>query len=174
MKKYIVAIMILFIPCVTYALTMCARDDSLVISLVGGTNGINGSNKYNASEFTWRVDYNYGTILGEATCLSAAEGGQPSNAGDGSGVMTNVDGEKLPHSIPKALRGRSEANAENPDLSTERTYCWCRMAHPASSRWVFQFSYSAAYCTSACANYCANNANGNVAWRSALFRAVGE
>ena len=174
MKKYIVAIMILFIPCVTYALTMCARDDSLVISLVGGTNGINGSNKHNASEFTWRVDYNYGTILGEATCLSAAEGGQPSNANINSGVMTNVDGEKLPHSIPKALRGTSEANAENPELSTERGYCWCRMAHPASSRWVFLYSASAADCTSYCANYCASGAYSNVAWRSALFRAVGE
>ena len=171
MKKYIVAIMILFIPCVTYALTMCARDDSLVISLVGGTNGINGSNKYNASEFTWRVDYNYGTILGEATCLSAAEGGQPSG---GAGVMTNVDGEKLPHSIPKALRGTSKPNAENPDLSTERAHCWCRMAHPASSRWVFRSSPSAAYCTSNCAGDCAGYANSNVAWRSALFRAVGE
>ena len=174
MKKYILAILILFIPCVTYALTMCARDDSLVISLVGGINGITGTNtadKYNAAEFVWRVDYNYGTILGEATCLSNAEGGQPSGA---AGVMTNVDGEMLSHDIPKGYKGTSPANADNPELSTERGHCWCRMTHPASSRWVFRRSDIAANCSVYCASYCAGDAFGNVGWRSALFRAVGK
>ena len=171
MKKYILATLILFIPCVTYALTMCARDDSLVISLVGGINGISGTNTHNAAEFVWRVDYNYGTILGEATCLSNAEGGQPSG---GAGVMTNVDGEMLSHDIPKGYKGTSPANAENPELNTERGHCWCRMTHPASSRWVFQYSNNAPYCSATCAYNCALNAFSDVGWRSALFRAVGK
>lgn len=172
MKKYIIAVLILFIPCVTYALTMCARDDSLVVALNGDVNG--SSSTYNASEFTWRADYNYGTILGEATCLSEAEGGKPSNATDNSGVMTNVDGEMLSHDIPKGYKGTSPANTENPELSTERRYCWCRMTHPAISRWVFRYSNNAAHCSDNCALSCAANAFSNVGLRSAMFNSIGK
>ena len=170
MKKYILATLILFIPCVTYALTMCARDNSLVVALNSGIAGDN-TQTFKRDEFTWRVNFEYGTILGEATCLSEAEGGKPSGS---AGVMTNVDGEMLSHDIPKGYKGTSPANADNPELSTERGHCWCRMTHPASSRWVFQSPTNAAGCSLNCANYCATYASNYASWRSAMFNSIGK
>ena len=56
----------------------------------------------------------------------------------------------------------------------DRGYCWCRMTHPASSRWVFNNSNSASNCASNCANNCGNNAQNNAALRSGLFGSVGK
>ncbi|MDW2994648.1 MAG: hypothetical protein R8N24_01300 [Alphaproteobacteria bacterium] len=158
MKKYIVAIMILFIPCVTYALTMCARDNSLVVALNGGIPGDN-TQTFNRDEFTWRVNFEYGTILGEATCLSEAEGGKPMLGTGNAGYhpYINTNNQMLSQDIPKGYRGTSPVNTENPELGTQRIYCWCRMTHPAMSRWVF--NRETAYCATSCTDYCANYVN---------------
>ena len=41
--------------------------------------------------------------------------------------------------------------------------CWCKMTHPAVSRWVFRNSYSSA---SVCATYCALGCGDDVRARS--------
>lgn len=170
MKKYIIAVLILFIPCVTYALTMCARDDSLVVALNSGING-DGTPTYNRNEFTWRVNFTYGTILGEATCLSAAEGGVAPEMGS----IVNSNGDMIPQSVPKGRSGQSDPNPDNPDLDRKRVYCWCRMTHPAMSRWVFREDRGD-MCAYTCAEYCstANGVNMTSHLRKAMFNSIGK
>ena len=156
MKRVLFILVMMMIPCVGGALTMCVRDSAMVVSLdpaVGGTG-----NKYNAAEMVWSATFPYGTIYGEATCLSAADGTPSENT---MGVYTNSKGEMLP-------RG---------DVFTQRLdggYCWCRMTHPAYSRWVFGSSNSASACASACADYCGNGARDSAALRAGLFGSVGK
>ncbi|MDW2994727.1 MAG: hypothetical protein R8N24_01720 [Alphaproteobacteria bacterium] len=127
MKKYILAFLILFIPCVTHAITMCARNDTLVGSLIPGNRNNNPTSAYSPTEPLWRATYPWGTVFGEATYLSAAEGGEPSGT---SYSLTNTDGKMIPMDTLAGQVG-DDANG-NP-----REYCWCRMTHPVRSRWVF-------------------------------------
>ena len=102
---------------------MCVRDSSLVVSLDQSIGGSNYS--HNASEMLWWTEFSYGRIYGEATCLSEAEGGKPSGS---MGVITNADGNMLSQDVPAGLKNKD-------DDGNDRGYCWCRMTHPASSRW---------------------------------------
>ena len=145
MKKVLIVGLMLLMPCVGGALTMCVRDDSLVVSLDQSIGG--SGNGHNAAEMLWWTDFSYGRIYGEATCLSEAEGGKPSGS---QGVITNSNGEKLSQDIPAGLKNK---DADGND----RGYCWCRMTHPASSRWVFSNSYSASNCASTCADLCGSS-----------------
>lgn len=123
MKKYILVFLIIFTPCVTHAITMCARNDTLVGSLLTTSSVVSAG--ISATEPLWRIVFPWGTIFGEATLLSEAEGGKP-------GVLfgiTNVDGNMIPMDTPAGLVG-DDANG-NP-----REYCWCRMTHPMISRWM--------------------------------------
>ena len=154
MKNILFLLLLLLIPCVSGALTMCVRDSATVVSLdpaVGGTG-----NKYNAAEMVWSTTFPYGTIYGEATCLSDADGTPSENT---MGVYTNSKGEMLP--LRNEFSGQRNGGK-----------CWCRMTHPASSRWVFNSSSSASDCASNCANGCGYNAQYNAAMRSGLFGSV--
>ena len=162
MKK-IVLILCLFMTIPVMATEMCARNDTIVIPLdsnVGGT-----SNGNNAAEATWWAIFSYGRIYGLSTCLSAAEGGKPSGS---MGVYTNDKGQMLPQD--EALAGRTGQDADGND----RGYCWCKMTHPAYSRWVFAYSAPASGCVSNCASHCGNYAQRNAALRSGLFGSVGK
>ena len=156
MKRVLFILVMMIIPCVGGALTMCVRDSAMVVSLdpaVGGTGY-----KQNAAEMVWSTTFSYGTIYGEATCLSATDGTPSENT---MGVYTNSRGEMLPRGDTLAQR-------------LDGGYCWCRMTHPASSRWVFGTSDSASNCASGCAYYCGYNARSNAALRSGLFGSVGK
>ncbi len=156
MKNVLVVSLMLLMPCVGGALDMCVRDSAMVVSLDPAVNG--AGSHYNVSEMTWDTVFSYGTIYGEATCLSDADGTPSESA---MGVYTNSKGEMLP----------------NDDTFVQRKdggHCWCRMTHPASSRWVFFNSYSASTCASNCASNCGNNAQGNAALRGGLFGSVGK
>ena len=145
------------------ATEMCARNDTIVIPLDSNVGG--SSYDSNFAEATWWAIFNYGRIYGVSTCLSAAEGGKPSS---GMGVITNDKGEMLPDD--EALAGRTGKDADGND----RGYCWCKMTHPASSRWVFFYSYSASNCASNCANDCGRHAPAFGVLRSGLFGSVGK
>ena len=162
MKKLLVIIMMILIPCVGGALTMCVRDSSLVVSLDQSIAGT--SSGKNVSEMLWWVEFLYGRIYGEATCLSAAEGGKP----DGSQfAITNSNGEMLSQNIPAGLKGK---DADGND----RIHCWCRMTHPAYSRWVFVHSGSVSTCMANCALNCSERVQSYAACRSGLFGSVGK
>ena len=162
MKKAMIIIFMLMIPCVGWGLTMCVRDSSLVVSLDPSIGGSTNGN--NAAEMLWWAEFSYGRIYGEATCLSEAEGGKPSGS---MGVYTNTNGNMLPQDTPAGLRNQ---DADGND----RIYCWCKMTHPAYSRWVFTNSSSASDCASNCAYGCGCYARSNAALRSGLFGSVGK
>ena len=162
MKK-IVLILCLFMTIPVMATEMCARNDTIVIPLDSNVGG--SSSGYSAAEATWWAIFSYGRIYGLSTCLSAAEGGKPSGS---MGVYTNDKGQMLPQD--EALAGRSGKDADGND----RGYCWCKMTHPASSRWVFYYSSSASACASNCASNCGSLAQNSAALRSGLFGSVGK
>ena len=155
MKNVLVVSLMLLMPYVANALDMCVRDSAMVVSLDPAVGG--SSYKSNASEMTWSVTFSYGTIYGEATCLSGADG-KPS--GD-MGVYTNDRGEML-------------ANDDSLVQQKVGSYCWCRMTHPALSRWVFGYSISASHCFNGCASYCADNVSLTGVLRKGLFGSVGK
>ena len=142
---------------------MCARDDTMVLVFDKDIRG-SGSG-HNKTEWTWWVDFPYGRIAGEATCLSAAEGlGRTS----GQGVYYGTgDYSSTPITAESGLSGTdSDGN--------DRKYCWCKMTHPVSSRWVFYYaSADSSACASNCANYCGHNIPLNSAVRGGVFNSVG-
>ena len=162
MKKILIIYLVLLIPCVGDALTMCLRDNSLVVSLDKSISGT--GNGYSAAEMLWWTEFSYGNIYGEATCLSEAEGGKTTG---GMGAITNTKDTMIPQSISGGLSGQ-DANGN------DRIYCWCRMTHPAKSRWVYSISYSASACATDCSYYCANRARFSSALRGGLFGSVGK
>lgn len=125
MKKYIIVVFVFFVPCVTHAITMCARNNSLVGSVTSWAASNSVTGHFSNTEPFWRVVAPFGTIFGEATKLSASEGGEPSKQYS----ITNINGKMIPMDTPAGLVG-DDANG-NP-----REYCWCRMTHPMISRWV--------------------------------------
>lgn len=155
MKKYLIAVLLLFIPCVTYALTMCARDNSLVISLVPGYKAT--SVNYDNYTFEWGATMAYGRILGEATCLSDDEKNKYTDAEN-----------KISQDLPKAFKG-------NDDQGSVRGDCYCRITHPALSRWVLMLDNYHTSCSAFCAQVCSQRmsdaAGGS---RQALFNAIGK
>ena len=163
MKKVIYLLVGVLLSLPAIATEMCARNDTIVIPLDSNINGTGNGN--NAAEATWWAIFSYGRIYGVSTCLSAAEGGKPSG---GQGSYTNDKGQMLPQD--EALAGRTGQDADGND----RGYCWCKMTHPASSRWVFFNSNSASACASNCARNCGSNAQGNAAVRGGLFGSVGK
>jgi hypothetical protein len=76
MKKFLFAVIFLF-PTTILADTMCVRDNTLVISL---DPSISGTTIYNKGA-KWVMEFPYGQIHGEATCLSTTETMGQTNAG---------------------------------------------------------------------------------------------
>lgn len=141
-----IAMFILLTFCVpAYATTMCALEDTTAVILDPSVNGT--GYKRDVNTFTWNTTFPYGTIYGVAACLSVG--------GGHSGTM-NYDldaggGEK------------------------EGVYCWCKMTHPASSRWLFRYNFGAAIgCASSCDLYCGTGTQGDAVLRSGLFGSVGK
>ena len=161
MKRFFVIIFAL-LPIYANATDMCARDDTMVLVFdkdVGGSGG--GSN---VTEWTWWVNFAYGRIAGEATCLSAAEGlGRTSGAGAyyGTGDYSKTFIEAEP--------GLSGTDSDGND----RKYCWCKMTHPVSSHWVFSYvPVGSSSCASVCAKYC-SNVHAYSELREGVFNSVG-
>ena len=148
---------------VANATDMCARNDTMVFVFDKELNG--ASHGSNATEWTWWASFAYGRVSGEATCLSATEGlGRTTDRGAyyGTGEYANtfIDVEPGLHGTD------SDGN--------ERRYCWCKMTHPFSSRWVFDYDFaSASGCVSSCANHCGVSVIGFPVMRGGVFGSVG-
>ena len=163
MKKVIYLLVGVLLSLPSVATEMCARNDTIVIPLDSNVRGSGSGN--NRVEHTWWTNFSYGRIYGVSTCLSAAEGGKPSGS---QGVYTNDKGQMLPQD--ETLAGRT---GQDPD-GNDREYCWCKMTHPAYSRWVFNVSYSASTCASMCTDICGSYVHNVAALRSGLFGSVGK
>jgi hypothetical protein len=162
MRRFLSVILMLF-SVAARAQTMCVRDSSLVLSLDGGVTGegIGG----NRDENIWWVDFSYGRVYGESTCLSVKESLGQTNSGAYYGV------NEYANTPIQAIAGLNGFD----DEGTERKQCWCRLTHPAVSLWVLGRSHGASgACPTNCINDCANfmkNNNNNL--RSGLFKTVG-
>lgn len=163
MKKILCVVLICMASVVANATDMCARNDTMVFVFDKDVKGI--SKGSNATEWTWWTSFAYGRVSGGATCLSATEGlGRTGTMGAyyGTGEYANtfIDVEPGLHGTD------SDGN--------ERMYCWCKMTHPFSSRWVFNYaSASASACVSSCADYCGSHVLSGAALRGGVFESVG-
>ena len=172
MKKLSLILALIMVASNANATQMCARRDTTVIPLDGipGGKNVNGKTYWNDRwEWVWYAQFEYGRVYGAATCLSVQDvrdiQGDQSLTNYVSTLVTDED----------EIQGRDEYyNGDDTNTEYERKFCYCKLTHPMSSRWVFRYSYNATNCSLDCANSCASNAFGNVGWRSALFRAVGD
>ena len=144
MKKVIYLLIGVLLSMPAGATTMCALEDTTAVILDPSISGTGFKSDVNT--FTWNTTFPYGTIYGVAACLSV-------NGGSQGTINPDLD----------ASGGEKEGG-----------YCWCKMTHPAYSRWVYRASYSASNCASSCANYCGYNAQIYAALRSGLFGSIGK
>ena len=162
MKKIIFTAFICMAPIFANATDMCARDNVMVLAFDPqiAPTGVG----LNAPEWSWWARFSYGRIAGEATCLSAAEGlGQTSVVGAyyGKGEYSST--------FITADSGLSGVDANG----AKRTYCWCKMTHPAVSRWIFAQSYNNDDCPISCVGSCTNRLLYYPSARTGLFESIG-
>ena len=144
MKKVIYLLIGVLLSMPAGATTMCALEDTTAVILDPSISGT--GYKSDVNTFTWNTTFPYGTIYGVAACLSV-------NGGSQGTINPDLD----------ASGGEKEGG-----------YCWCKMTHPASSRWVFVYSYSASECASKCAPYCSSTVRTSAALRGGLFGSIGK
>ena len=158
MKKILFTIL-LFLPTYANSDVMCVRDNTLLISLDAS---INGTQIY-SKNWKWAVEFPYGQIHGESTCLSTTEtmGQSDIGASYGTGEYANT--------LISAEPGMRDTDTNG----NERGVCVCRMTHPAQSAWVIMSTFSSA---KLCANNCTSGCSyihikGNI--RSEIFKTIG-
>ncbi|MBR5625841.1 MAG: hypothetical protein IKW67_03625 [Alphaproteobacteria bacterium] len=143
MKKIIFTLLICTATMAANATDMCARDDVMVLAFDPMVNATS-TGSY-APEWSWWVQFPYGRIAGEATCLSAAEA-----LGRTSGFGAYYGTGEYSSTFITVESGLSGVDADG----AERKYCWCKMTHPAVSRWVFGAYSGLSNCATACPAAC--------------------
>lgn len=152
MKKILFTIL-LFLPTYANSDVMCVRDNTLVISLDASIKGETAFSKNGI----WAIDFPYGRIYIESTCLSTTETMGQTAAG---GIYGTGEYKNTLISAEPGMRG-TDTNGN------ERGVCCCRMTHPAQSSWVVLFNFN----TSASCNNNCNCGSSNI--RGAIFSTVG-
>ena len=110
---------------------MCASDNAIVIVLDPNIGYTTGTSKYDIPTSTWRLSFPYGTITGISSCLNYSSN-QSSVANNGSVFGGEQNGY----------------------------YCWCKMTHPAVSKWILYNAIGGN--TTDCNNLCARNCVGMI------------
>ena len=152
MKKISIIAIIMLIPTILSAATMCSKNDTITIMLDPSINGDGYSYySYSTARPEWWTWFSYGTIRGISACLSSdygkSRGGYVADLHDNNELVVG-----------------GETNGE---------YCWCKMTHPAASLWVFSDTFSSAtVCANACASYCGTRVRDHSGLRSGLFGSV--
>ena len=138
----------------TYATTMCTINDSVGVVLDSSIT-MKGYNR-NDTMGTWWVWSDSWTVYGISACL---------NSYDGKGM-----GGTVPH-----LHDTDNDGNDHLVTGGEKygRYCWCRLTHPVSSLWAFNYDFgSAPYCVSICTDRCGNHLLGRVALGEGLFGSI--
>ena len=147
MKKIILIFIAIFIPIMSGATTMCVHSDSYVATLLRSRDGVSVTT---GTDGAWTVTFDYYTsslntmdVTGVAACNEVS--GTP-NTADGTISTSTLD---------------------------EGINCWCAMATPLVSDWVYSVAYStAAACASECVAACANSVRTSTAFRTAMYNSV--
>ena len=161
MKKILI-LLCLMIPTINiaHAATMCVKNDTISVVLdpaIGDST--NSTYGYSTAASTWWTAFPYGTIHGISACLS-------SNYGQSLGGSVAQLSDTNPDTGESARVVGGETNG---------LHCWCKMTHPAVSRWVFfNSSSSLAECAGNCASHCGIRARIRSALRAGLFGSVAQ
>lgn len=149
MKKIFLMMMCgLFIAIPAFGTNMCVDDDTVAVVLDGSQNGTGGGSTGTGE---WNVTFAWGRVYGVSACLSANYGTALDEITDNGAIV--VGGE------------------------SNGIYCYCRMTHPASSRWFYRIYFQGNNCARECASYCDVNANGvrsGAAFRGQVFGSIAE
>ena len=145
MKKIFIVFFILICGPV-FATSMCVNDDTVVVVLDASINGTGGSHSQTSTGGTgdWNTIFSYGRVYGVSACVSQNYGSVVDEITDNGAIVTG-----------------GESNGG---------FCYCKMLHPAVSRWVFHYSGTAANCAANCAYSCEYNYGGGGLRINALFR----
>lgn len=175
MKKIIYLICSVFISFSAYATEMCAHRDVTVVPLDATIPGIGRTGYGNDGiEKIWWTTFEYGKIYGVATCLSKKEIMEIENVQelkDVPSVLSTDDYE---------LMGRD--GYYNNDTSDEslygRRFCFCKLTHPMSSRWILRHidnNPNANKCTINCLSACNWSTDGTgIDFRTVMFKSIGK
>ena len=154
MKKFLLIIAGLIIATPSYATTMCTINDSVGVVLDPSIT-IKGYSSNNTMGTWWAWSDSW-TVYGVSACLN-------SNKGKGTGGtvahLHDTDNNGDDHLVTGSEKyGR---------------YCWCRLTHPVSSLWAFNYDYgSASSCASYCTSDCGYRVQYGAALRAGLFGSV--
>jgi len=151
MKKLIVLTMMVLMCGAAHGIDTCVKTGTYVGIFRNNTNGT--TSESNATNKTWQVTYDYGTLMGIASCneISGTANTPKTNL-----VTTTGD------------TGR---------------YCWCKMwpvpAYGAesgpTSYWMYLSDYgsgNSSACASGCAGACETAMKTNATFRTALFESI--
>ena len=148
MKKFLIIIAGLIITAPSYATTMCTINESVGVVLDPSIT-IKGSNR-NDTMGTWWAWSDSWTVYGISACLNSNNG---KSMGGTVAHLHDTDNDGNDHLVTGGEKyGR---------------YCWCRLTHPVSSLWAFDYVYgSASDCASNCAHHCGGRVRDYVALRA--------
>ena len=94
---------------------------------------------------------------------------------DASMTWTTIfpDGNVSGIAVCNDTGGTFGVSSNNKQYETGGKNCWCKMTHPAVSRWVFRYSASSASdCAGLCAYRCGDYVRDSSAFRSGVFGSV--
>ena len=169
MKKIIICLFCL-IAFNAHATEMCARRDVTVVPIDASVLDGWGMWQSNKLEWIWWGNPSYGKIYGTATCLSLYEvreiTGNPSLGTLNGNIVLPTDDYEL-----MGRYGYWNSDTSNPEY--ERKYCFCKLTHPMSSRWVSQGNNSVQGCIDFCAEYCGREL-GNLNFLRTMFNSIGK
>ena len=170
MKK-VLAILICTLTLNAHATEMCARDDTVVISL-DATLKPDTTLFVNNTEAMFAQRFAYGSLVFATGCFSWSD-------------LRQIQGDETLNTLPHILSisderlignsGWYNGDESNPD--NERKYCYYQLIHPMLSQWhVNRFSANLSTAIN-CSNQCAGEANSRVLgrqdWRELLFDTIG-
>lgn len=172
MKKIFI-IFCCFVGLSAHATEMCARDDTVVISL-DATLAPGSALFVSGTEAMFARSFAYGTLVFATGCFSLNDLRQIQ--GD-----ENITTTTLPHILSTSdedLIGNSgwyNGDESNPD--NERQYCYYQLIHPMLSKWhVNRYNWNFKTAID-CSSGCTNNSNMRVLerqdWRELLFDTIG-
>lgn len=174
MKKFLYLICCVFIGFSAYATEMCAHRDVTVVPLDATVNSIGRAGYGNDGvEWIWWTTYDYGKIYGVGTCLSRKEIMEIENVQELKSVPDVLSTDDY------ELMGRY--GYYNNDTSDEaaygRRFCFCKITHPMSSRWIFSSidnNPNANHCYNYCLSSCTWDTDKDLTMRRNMFKSIGK
>ena len=140
MKKLFMIIMCLItMPALSESITMCVAQNSVNVILDPNVSASATGNNQNS---TWSATLSYGGIIqGVRACINT---GENNKKGD---TIAELE-ETYPDGIVRPISGGEKYGQ----------YCWCKITHPVSSQWVFNFKFNS---VEDCSKYCSSYFFGN-------------